>query len=141
MLKRKRQQKIRDLIEARRISTQDELTELLSGGAFNVTQSSISRDLEELGITKVNGFYALPKASGNPQRFGLLSLDTAGDIMIVAKTEPGLASAIALRIDRAGIGSIVGTVAGDDTIFIAVKNDKARNKVIKAIWETFEKLF
>jgi transcriptional regulator of arginine metabolism len=141
MLKRKRQQKICDLIQAKHISTQDELTELLSGGAFNVTQSSISRDLEELGIIKVNGFYALPRAADGTQKFGLLNLETAGDILVVAKTEPGLASAVALRIDRAQIPGMVGTVAGDDTIFIAVKEAKTQTKVIKAIWETFEKLF
>lgn len=141
MLKRKRQQKIRDLIQAKHISTQEELTELLAGGAFNVTQSSISRDLEELGIIKVNGHYALPQASQNTQSLGLLELDTAGDILVVAKTEPGLASAIALRIDRANISGIVGTVAGDDTIFIAVKDAKTQHKVIKAIWETFERTF
>ena len=141
MLKRNRQQKIRDLIQAKNISTQDELTELLSDGSFNVTQSSISRDLEELGIVKLNGFYALPKTTEGEQKFGLLHLETAGDILIVAKTEPGLASAVALRIDRVKIPDIVGTVAGDDTIFIAVKEPKAQAKAIKNIWETFEKLF
>lgn len=141
MLKRKRQQKIRDLIQAKNISTQEELTELLSGGAFNVTQSSVSRDLEEIGIIKLNGFYALPQVSDGTQKFGLISLETAGDVLIVAKTEVGLASAVALRIDRAKLPDIVGTVAGDDTIFIAVKDAKSQKKVIKNIWETFEKIF
>lgn len=141
MLKKKRQQKIRDLIQAKHISTQEELTELLAGGAFTVTQSSVSRDLEEIGIIKVNGYYALPQGTETTQRMGLLEMDTAGESLVVAKTEPGLASAIALRIDRAKITGIVGTVAGDDTIFIAVKDAKTQNKVIKAIWETFEKTF
>jgi transcriptional regulator of arginine metabolism len=141
MLKEKRQQKIRSLIEAKKIGTQEELTELLSKSKFTVTQSSVSRDLEEMGIVKVKGFYALPVTNERTQKFGLLDLETAGEILIVARTEPGLASAIALRIDRARLADIVGTVAGDDTIFIAVKDAKAQRKVIKNIWETFEKLF
>ena len=71
--------------------------------------------------------------------FGLLSLNTAGENMIVAKCESGLASAVAVRIDAAGISEIVGTIAGDDTIFVAVKDKDNQKTVIKKIWEVFEK--
>jgi transcriptional regulator of arginine metabolism len=138
MLKEQRQQAILDLIRAKNIVKQEELTGLLSSAGFSVTQSSVSRDLDELGIVKANGFYSLPQAN-SPRNFGLISLDTAGEVLVVAKCESGLASAVAVRIDRAKIPEIVGTIAGDDTIFIAVKDYRAQKKVIKNIWELFER--
>ncbi|HEY0428022.1 MAG TPA: hypothetical protein VGC76_09605 [Pyrinomonadaceae bacterium] len=139
MIKEKRQQTIRSLIQTQNINSQNELTELLLADGFSVTQSSVSRDLDELGIVKINGFYAIPKASGAIRRYGLLSLDTAGETLIVAKCAPGLASAVAVRIDDDKLTEIVGTIAGDDTIFIAVKDAKAQKAIIKKIWEIFEK--
>ena len=138
MLKEKRQQTILDLIRAKNIARQEELTEMLSGAGFAVNQSSVSRDLIELGVVKVNGFYALPQPD-EARNFGLMALNLAGENLIVAKCESGLASAVAVRIDRAKIAEIVGTVAGDDTIFIAVRERKAQKNVIKKIWESFEK--
>ena len=139
MIKEKRQQTIRDLILAKNIASQNELAELLSNDGFHVTQSSVSRDLVELGIIKANGFYALPQISGDIRKYGLLSLDTAGESLVVAKCEAGLASAVAVRIDKEKLTEIVGTIAGDDTIFIAVKDAKSQKTVIKRIWEIFEK--
>lgn len=139
MIKERRQEKIRNLILASNIGTQDELTGLLSRDGFSVTQSSVSRDLEQIGIIKVNGFYALPHTNNGVQKFGLLSLDTAGENLIVAKCESGLASAVAVRIDNAKVPEIIGTIAGDDTIFIAVKDKKSQKSGMKKIWEIFEK--
>ncbi|HEX8735491.1 MAG TPA: hypothetical protein VF721_09225 [Pyrinomonadaceae bacterium] len=139
MQKEQRQTTILKLISARQIGRQEELAELLEKKGFSVTQSSVSRDLLDLGIIKVHGQYTLPRKPRNAVAFGLLSLDTAGDYLIVAKCEPGLASAVAVRIDDAGIDEIVGTIAGDDTIFIAVKNKDEQKGAIKRIWEIFEK--
>ncbi|HZH34489.1 MAG TPA: hypothetical protein VEX64_06580 [Pyrinomonadaceae bacterium] len=139
MVKEKRQQTILELIHAQNISTQDELTELLSDAGFSVTQSSVSRDLEQLGIVKINNFYALPQISRYEQRFGLLSLEIAGETLIVAKSRPGLASAVAIQIDDAKMPEIVGTIAGDDTIFIAVRDRKAQKDALKNVWKLFEK--
>ncbi len=138
MLKEQRQQAILDLIRAKNIGRQEELTENLSQIGHSVTQSSVSRDLDELGIVKVNGFYSLPRAE-SARNFGLLSLETAGEVLVVAKCESGLASAVAVQIDRSKIPEIVGTIAGDDTIFIAVKDYRSQKKVIKNIWELFER--
>jgi transcriptional regulator of arginine metabolism len=66
-------------------------------------------------------------------------MEIAGENIIVAKTEAGLASACAVRIDAAGIEEIVGTIAGDDTIFIAVRGQKEQKTVLKKVWEIFEK--
>jgi transcriptional regulator of arginine metabolism len=138
MQKVKRQTALLKLIAAKHISTQEELTELLEKKGFSVTQSSVSRDLDELGIVKLGGNYAVPKKPKNDVLIGLIGLDTAGENLIVAKCESGLASAVAVRIDAADIPEIVGTIAGDDTIFIAVADAKAQKTTIRKIWEIFE---
>ena len=137
MQKTERQQKIMSLIQARRIGTQQELTALLERSGFVATQSSVSRDLEELGVVKHNGHYTLPRATDSAASRGLLGLEPAGDALVVAKCEPGLASAVAVEIDRAGIAEIVGTLAGEDTIFIAVHERKAQRAVMRKVLELF----
>ena len=140
MEKEKRQQKIVGLISARRIGTQQELAARLKGAGVVATQSSVSRDLVELGIVKRNGHYTLPRAAAGAvatAAHGLLGLDPAGDCLVVAKCEPGLASAVAVEIDRAHIEEIVGTLAGEDTVFIAVGERKAQRAAVKKIWELF----
>jgi transcriptional regulator of arginine metabolism len=138
MQKAQRQTAILKLISAKPISRQEELAELLEKKGFSVTQSSVSRDLLDLGIVKIHGHYALPQKPRNAVAFGLLELKTAGDNLVVAKCESGLASAIAVRIDAANIEEIVGTIAGDDTIFIAVRDKDEQKTAIKKIWEIFE---
>jgi transcriptional regulator of arginine metabolism len=137
MQKETRQQRILSLIRAKRIGTQEELTAHLERAGVAATQSSVSRDLVELGIVKHHGHYTLPRNSnGNGARW-LLSLETAGEVLVVAKCDSGMASAVAVEIDRAALPEIVGTLAGEDTIFIAVTDRKAQRAVIKKIWELF----
>jgi transcriptional regulator of arginine metabolism len=137
MQKTERQNLILDLINEKQIATQEDLTEMLEAKGFSVNQSSVSRDLVELGIVKVGGFYAIPQKS-NYASFGLQSLEIAGESLIVAKTETGFAAAVCVRIDNAKINEIVGTIAGEDTIFIAVRNQKEQRIVLKKVWEIFE---
>ena len=136
MNKRERQQRILGLIQAQPIGTQEDLRARLEQAGMPATQSSVSRDLEELGIVKQHGHYTLPRANGASAR-GLLSLDHAGDSLVIARTLPGLASAVAVEIDAAAITEVVGTIAGEDTIFIAVREAKAQRPTIKQIWELF----
>lgn len=136
MKKETRQKKILSLIRAKPIGTQEELKSLLERAGVPATQSSVSRDLEELGVVKHRGHYAVPRANGAAAR-GLLSLDLSGDNLVIARTEPGLASAVAVEIDGAAIIEIVGTLAGEDTIFVAVKDQKSQRVVMKKIWELF----
>ena len=140
MNKDTRQKKILSLIRAKRIGTQEELKALLERGGVEATQSSVSRDLLELGIVKHHGAYTLPQATngaGVGASRGLLSLDVAGEALIVAKCEPGLASAVAVEIDRAALAEVVGTLAGEDTVFIAVTDRKTQRAVVKKVWEIF----
>ena len=136
MIKRERQKRILNLIRAKRIGTQEELRAELERSGVPATQSSVSRDLDELRVVKHHGFYALPQANGDAAR-GLVSLDIAGDVLVIAKCLPGRASAVAVEIDDAAIAEIVGTLAGEDTIFIATHDQKAQRAVMKKIWEMF----
>ena len=136
MLKRDRQKKLLSLVRAKRIGTQEALRAHLERAGVPATQSSVSRDLEELGVVKHHGSYALPHANGDSAR-GLLSLDVAGEVLVIAKCLPGRASAVAVEIDDAAIPEIVGTLAGEDTIFIAVRDHKSERVVTKKIWELF----
>jgi transcriptional regulator of arginine metabolism len=136
MVKRARQKQLLNLIRAKRIATQEELRAHLERSGVSATQSSVSRDLEELGVVKHRGFYALPQANGDTAR-GLVSLDVAGDVLVVARCLPGRASSVAVEIDDAAIAEIVGTLAGEDTIFIATRDSKSQRAAIKKIWEMF----
>ena len=136
MVKRARQKQILNLIRAKRIGTQEELRTHLERSGVSATQSSVSRDLEELGVVKHHGTYALPHANSDKAR-GLVGLDVAGDVLVIAKCLPGRASAVAVEIDDAAIPEIVGTLAGEDTIFIATRDQKSQRATMKKIWEMF----
>ena len=136
MLKQERQKRILNLIRARPVGTQEALRAHLERAGVPATQSSVSRDLEELGVVKHHGRYALPHANGDATR-GLLRLDLAGEVLIVARCLPGRASSVAVEIDDAAISEIVGTLAGEDTIFIAVRDQKSQRAATKKIWELF----
>src|SRR5580765_2562644 len=138
MRKRERQEIILSVISARFVASQQELASILRKNGFTVTQASISRDLEELGVVKSEGSYRLPQKAVGAEVFGIQSLVTAGDCMIVVKCLSGLASAAAVRIDSAKIEEIVGTIAGDDTIFVAVKDQRLQRTAMRRIWEIFE---
>jgi transcriptional regulator of arginine metabolism len=138
MQKEQRQTMLLKLISANPISRQEELAELLEKKGFLVTQSSVSRDLVELGIVKLKGVYALPPKQRSAVAFGLKKMETAGANLIVAKCDAGMASAICVRIDNAEMDEIVGTIAGEDTIFIAVLNAETQKRAIRKIWEIFE---
>jgi transcriptional regulator of arginine metabolism len=136
MHKNLRQKKLLTLIKSKPFATQAELRDYLERAGVPATQSSLSRDLEELGVVKHHGHYTMPRANGAAAR-GLLGLDLSGDNLVVARTEPGLASAVAVEIDGAAIEEIVGTLAGEDTIFVAVRDQKAQRAAMKRIWELF----
>ena len=130
---RDRHQVILDLIAAGPISRQDELARLLTEYGFSVTQASVSRDLEKLGIAKINGRYVKHEAPLRLGPFGPVRFTEAGENLIVVKCGSGLASAAAVRIDAASIPEIIGTIAGDDTIFVAVKGEKEKARALKGL--------
>ena len=79
----------------------------------------------------------MPHANGDSAR-GLVSLDVAGDVLVIARCLPGRASSVAVEIDDAAMPEIVGTLAGEDTIFVATRDSKSQRTAIKKIWEMFK---
>lgn len=118
---------ILDAISEKTIVNQAELVENLTAAGFSVTQASISRDLHELGVAKRDGRYALSHSSA--ANYGPLSLRTSGDSLLIVRCLPGVASAIAVAIDKADIPEIAGTLAGDDTIFVAAGTAADRSAI------------
>lgn len=138
--KQRRQQALLSIIAAHQLSTQQELVDHLKRHKIHATQSSVSRDMEELGIVKVQGFYATPAASKAFGPRGLLTLKPAGDSLVVARCESGLAPAVAVEIDKLHMPEVVGTVAGDDTIFIAVDGRADQKSVLNQMRKLFPNL-
>ena len=121
-----------ELIRSRQAMTQRDLVEALRARGFSATQSTVSRDLAELGAVKIDGAYRLPESrAGEPGLLELLSVEPVADHLIVIRTPVGQASPVAVAIDRAGFREIAGTLAGDDTIFVAVRSVADQRKAIK----------
>jgi len=131
--KEQRQRAIAELIRANLLSSQDELAERLVALGYAVTQATVSRDLEQLGAVKVRRdgqlTYALPddvKEAPSPRlalvfRDWVHSTEAAGNLVVV-KTPPGSAHLVGVALDQSDMPEIVGTICGDDTIFVACRD-------------------
>ena len=135
--RRKRHLKILELISTRAVRTQEELAEALTAEGWEVTQSSVSRDIAALRLIKVGGAYRRPSAAivpadPNVRRIadGVLAAEPAGEALVVIHTPPGEANRVAVALDRLAWPDVVGTLAGDDTIFLAVKDGPAQRRVL-----------
>ena len=135
--RRKRHLKILELISPRAIRTQEELAEALAAEGWEVTQSSVSRDITSLRLIKMNGVYRRPATTASPvdpdlRRIadGVLTVEPAGEALVVLHTPPGEANRVAVALDRLAWPDVVGTIAGDDTIFLAVKDGGAQRRVM-----------
>lgn len=139
----RRQKAISDLIRSRPIANQEEVTALLAEMGLAATQATVSRDLDQLGAVKVKRAgvlrYALPDQIPDSDwsadrlerilREWVLSAEAAGTI-IVLKTPPGSAHLVGSAIDHARPAEIAGTVSGDDTLFLAVRDGFAVDQVL-----------
>jgi transcriptional regulator of arginine metabolism len=147
VMKQLRQQAARDLIEQRTIRTQQELAAALRERGFRATQATVSRDVAELGLVKVtrNGVsaYALPprheerEVSGEERLRMLLhsqpvTIRPAG-LLLVVRTIPGSAHAVAAALDRTRWPEVVGSIAGDDTVFVAFADRPSLERVRKRL--------
>jgi transcriptional regulator of arginine metabolism len=137
--RRKRHLKILELISTRAIRTQEELAEALAAEGWEVTQSSVSRDIAALRLAKVEGAYrrAPAPAVGDPDERriadGVLAAEPAGEALVVLHTPPGEANRVAVAIDRLAWADVVGTIAGDDTIFLAVRDGPAQRRIMREL--------
>lgn len=144
-VKSKRQSKIIELINKYDIETQDELAQHLSASGFDVTQATISRDIKELNLAKSHThdgkqkYYLRTREGANDfDRMlrvfneGIRSIDHAQN-MIVLKTHNGMAMAVAAAVDNMTDSNVLGSIAGDDTIFLVVRNTSSTAKIIKRL--------
>ncbi len=122
----RRRDAVARIIRTRRISTQEELLAAVEEAGFRTTQATLSRDLARLGARRASrpegAFYELPEPSaqdGLAALRGLVTAITANHSLVVVRTHPGSAPAIARAIDLARVPEVLGTIAGDDTIFVA----------------------
>jgi transcriptional regulator of arginine metabolism len=123
------------LVASRALATQEEIARALARDGFTASQASISRDIAALGLVKAGGRWARTPAvaAADPlsAKIGaaVLSVKAAGPHLLVLSTPPGEASPVAIAIDHMGWPGIVGTIAGDDTIFVAIDGARAAAEV------------
>ncbi|GAA4589360.1 transcriptional regulator of arginine metabolism [Actinoplanes octamycinicus] len=131
-----RHARIVELIRSRTVRSQTELADLLAAEGVQVTQATLSRDLEELNAVKVSGAYLIPEDGKRPLRETtgqgparlirllkelLTGVDSSGNIAVL-RTPPGAAQFLASALDRSGLADVVGTIAGDDTILVVARD-------------------
>ena len=150
-VKNNRLEALRLIISSQQLGSQDELLSALQKEGFKLTQATLSRDLKQLKVAKAasmsgNYVYVLPndtmyKRVSTPQSVremmqvpGFMSINFSGNMGVI-KTRPGYASSIAYNIDNHQINEIIGTIAGDDTIFIVIKEGISQDEVIAALSE------
>ena len=148
-VKTNRLEALRLIISSQQLGSQDELLNALQKEGFKLTQATLSRDLKQLKVAKAasmsgNYVYVLPnetmyKRVSTPNSIremmrvpGFISINFSGNMGII-KTRPGYASSIAWNIDNSDIPEILGTIAGEDTIFIVIKEGVKHQEVVEAL--------
>jgi transcriptional regulator of arginine metabolism len=132
------------ILRGGQVRRQEDLVRLLKEEGHDVTQSSVSRDLRVLGVSKAGGRYVLPpddttRANGD---FGMLAqfvreLRRAGPSITVLRTTIGAAQSVAVAIDKAEWPEVAGTISGDDTIFIATANGREQDELVSRLQSIF----
>jgi transcriptional regulator of arginine metabolism len=133
----RRRARLVELLEHGEAGTQEEIVERLAAEGFRATQATVSRDLDDVGAIRRHGNgrteYAMPERNGPPTGFGKrVFAELVRDIavsanLVVIRTYPGMAATVAAVLDSSEIGGVLGTIAGDDTVF-AVADEKAGGK-------------
>ena len=138
-----RREALRQIITHTAVGRQADLVRLLARAGHRATQSSVSRDLRELGVAKLGDRYVLPDdapAAGNG--FAAVAsfvreVQPAGASLTVVRTSAGAAQSVAIVLDRARWPEVVGTISGDDTIFVATANAAAQRKLLSRLHGIF----
>jgi transcriptional regulator of arginine metabolism len=146
-VKRQRQQALLDLVRAESLASQEEIATRLDGLGFPATQSTISRDLDELGLVRLRDGdghlrYATPEAgaSNGGRQLRTILREFARSIehsrnLVVVKTPPAGASPVARVLDASELEGIMGTIAGDDTILVVIREDVRARDVASSLRE------
>jgi transcriptional regulator of arginine metabolism len=144
-LRKQRQEAIvRLLEEGMKLASQGQIVEILQRKGVVATQSSVSRDLRDLGVYRFQGFYKLPEKApvdveaaerdlGERASLFLVDLRPAGPHLLVVATRPGAAQTLAIVIENVRWPEVVGTIAGDDTIFIATPGAAEQRRIAERL--------
>lgn len=136
---------VKELIKNNRIDNQDTLLDMLKHEGYNVTQATLSRDLKMLKVGKISDgwsgyYYSLPendmvseseKSYIQDVRRGILSIEFSGNIGVI-KTRPGHANSVGIALDILALPEILGTVAGDDTIFVILREGMTKEDLLES---------
>lgn len=136
-----RRNALRELLQHGPASTQRNLVQALSAKGLHATQSSVSRDLHEIGAIKTGQGYRLPEPSDSQDEMNkvaefLRAIVPAGPHLTVIRTAIGAAQRVALALDRSGWPEMVGSIGGDDTVFVATDSAAAQKLLIAKIERT-----
>ena len=136
-----RQSYLLQLIQKGHFASQDELQKALEKKGFEATQATLSRDLNHLGAQKEKGYYQIVKMQSlwNESSQVTAIHFAKGSQVFVIKTTPGFAQCVAYVIDKAAIAHVVGCIAGDDTIFVAIDSIKGKTKIQQDLQQLFTK--
>ena len=142
-MKKNRHDKIIEIINANEVETQDQLATLLKNAGYDVTQATVSRDIRQMKLTKQvtpEGKQKYVYTTADPEvmhdkyvnvlKAGYVSAEVAGNLMVI-RTVSGMAMALATAIDALEMPEVVGCIAGDDTIFVAIKSKEEALAVMK----------
>lgn len=132
-----RQRLLVRFVRGGKLQTQGDVQRAFSRRGIRVTQSSVSRDIARCGLVKVRGAYVLPDTLESQPLPPLLGVDTAGPNLLVVRTLPGMAPSVAVAIDDRRLPHVVGTVAGDDTVFVATAMGTRQEVVIRGLKRFF----
>lgn len=154
-MKKKRQEKIIEIIQKYEVETQEDLAKYLNRAGYAVTQATVSRDIRELSLTKVPGVHVRQRymaasdsggggsGDGVQNRYagvlqdGVVSMDQAGNLLVI-KTVSGMAMAVAAAVDAMHLDGIVGSIAGDDTVMCAIRAEDMVEPIRKKIQNKIE---
>lgn len=148
--KQERHKIIKEVVGKGKVSSQEELAEILENNGIQVAQATLSRDIRDLGITKRHDgdgyYYSLPGVSSRPsgRRFpasfvNVSSIEFTGQLAVL-KTMPGHANMIAAWIDSVSLPEVAGTIAGDDTIMLAIREGVSREELLRSLGKLFSGL-
>lgn len=150
-MKKRRHEKILEIIENHDVETQEELAGFLKESGFDVTQATVSRDIRELQLSKVSDargrqkYEALGREQGTVGaryvrvlKEGFSTMDMAQNLVVI-RTAPGMAMAVAAALDAMKFPEVLGCIAGDDTIMVASRTVEDAGKLIRRIQEMLER--
>lgn len=150
-MKKERLGKIIEIIGSKDVETQEELAMLLKKAGYDVTQATVSRDIRELRLSKVSAGDGKQKYAAYAQddtqlgdkyirvlREGFVSMDMAMNILVI-KTVAGMAMAVAAAVDNMKFSEVVGTIAGDDTIMMAIRTVEETRELMDKLKGMLEK--